>query len=139
MLLREGKAPFYARIEARSSDDGLECRAVVVDITERKEAEEKIRRLNKELGHKVARRTTQLKEANIELQNATEANLTERRGAERALSDKNFELGNAAEAKDRFLATMSHQLRTPLNHVIGFTELLVDGKLGRLIRRNPSI
>ena len=65
------------------------------DITERKEAEEEIRRLNKELGHRIARRTTQLKEANIELQDATEANLTERRGAERALSDKNFELQNA--------------------------------------------
>src|ERR1700724_3175628 len=42
MLLREGKPPFYARIEARCSDDGQECRAVVVDITERKRSEEKI-------------------------------------------------------------------------------------------------
>jgi two-component system, cell cycle sensor histidine kinase and response regulator CckA len=42
MLLREGKLPFYARIEAKSSDDGQECRAVVVDTTERKRSEEKI-------------------------------------------------------------------------------------------------
>jgi two-component system cell cycle sensor histidine kinase/response regulator CckA len=42
MLLREGKPPFYARIEAKRSDNGQECRAVVVDITERKRAEEKI-------------------------------------------------------------------------------------------------
>ena len=42
MLLREGKPPFYARIEARISDNGQECRAVVVDITERKRSEEKI-------------------------------------------------------------------------------------------------
>src|SRR5271165_1598300 len=42
MLLREAKTPFYARIEARSSDDGQECRAMVVDITERKRSEEKI-------------------------------------------------------------------------------------------------
>jgi PAS domain S-box-containing protein len=42
MLLREGKPPFYARIEARCTDDGQECRAVVVDITERKRSEEKI-------------------------------------------------------------------------------------------------
>jgi two-component system, cell cycle sensor histidine kinase and response regulator CckA len=42
MLLSEGKSPFYARIEARISDNGQECRAVVVDISERKRAEEKI-------------------------------------------------------------------------------------------------
>src|ERR1700731_2146266 len=42
MLLGEGKPPFYARIEARCTDDGQECRAVVVDITERKRSEEKI-------------------------------------------------------------------------------------------------
>src|SRR3984957_8786284 len=42
MLLREGKPPFYARIEAVRSDSGKECRIVVVDITERKRSEEKI-------------------------------------------------------------------------------------------------
>jgi two-component system, cell cycle sensor histidine kinase and response regulator CckA len=42
MLLREGKPFFHARIEARSSGDGRECRAVVLDITEGKRIEEKI-------------------------------------------------------------------------------------------------
>jgi two-component system, cell cycle sensor histidine kinase and response regulator CckA len=42
MLLREGKPPFYARVEARSSENGQECRVVVVDITERRRSEEKI-------------------------------------------------------------------------------------------------
>ena len=42
VLLREGKPPFYARIEARSTENGQECRAMVVDVTERKRAEEKI-------------------------------------------------------------------------------------------------
>ena len=41
-LLREEKSPFCARIEARSSDDGRECRAIVADVTERKRSEEKI-------------------------------------------------------------------------------------------------
>jgi PAS domain S-box-containing protein len=76
-----------------------------------------------------------LSDKNIELQNALEANMTERRGAEQALSDKNSELQNALEAKVRFLAAMSHELRTPLHHIIGFTELLVDKKLGTL---NPK-
>ena len=42
MLLREGKIPFYARIEAQYSGIGPGCRAVVMDITERKRAQEKI-------------------------------------------------------------------------------------------------
>jgi PAS domain S-box-containing protein len=42
MLFREGKPSFYARIEARICDNRQECRAVVIDITERKRAEEKI-------------------------------------------------------------------------------------------------
>jgi len=49
MLLREGKPPFYAHIEARISDDGQECRAVVVDITERVIAEERLRQSDRRL------------------------------------------------------------------------------------------
>ncbi len=43
VLLREGKTPFDARIEAKSTDNGQECRATVVDVTESKRADEKIR------------------------------------------------------------------------------------------------
>ena len=37
----------------------------------------------------------------------------------------------ANEAKSRFLATMSHDLRTPLNAVIGLSDLLADTRLDR--------
>ena len=42
-LWKEGNNPLYVHIEARVSEDGQACRAAVVDITERKRAEEKLR------------------------------------------------------------------------------------------------
>jgi PAS domain S-box-containing protein len=42
-LLREDSEPFVAQLEGRRSEDGQECRAVVLDITERKRADEALR------------------------------------------------------------------------------------------------
>ena len=49
--------------------------------------------------------------------------ITERKTGQRQLKEATAKAIAANEAKSRFLATMSHDLRTPLNAVIGFSEL----------------
>ncbi|MBA1156540.1 hybrid sensor histidine kinase/response regulator [Microvirga mediterraneensis] len=55
--------------------------------------------------------------------------------AERALDEARL----ANNAKTDFLATMSHEFRTPLNGIIGYTERLLDGDLDVQQRRYAEL
>ena len=43
---------------------------------------------------------------------------------ERRVCERTTELETALQAKDEFLSRASHELRTPMNHVLGFAQLL---------------
>jgi protein-histidine pros-kinase len=56
--------------------------------------------------------------------------VTERKRHDRELELKNLALERADRGKDRFLASMSHELRSPLNIMLGYTGALIMGMAG---------
>jgi signal transduction histidine kinase len=76
--------------------------------------------------HAVHERTAALARANDELQ----MEISERRRAEVNLRSAKEQAEVANRAKSEFLAMVSHELKTPLNAIIGFSDILANQTLG---------
>jgi CheY-like chemotaxis protein len=81
----------------------------ILDITERKLAEQEIIEYRQHLEELVSIRTKELSETNRQLVIAKE------------------QADSVNRAKSVFLANMSHELRTPLNAILGFSRLIIEG------------
>jgi PAS domain S-box-containing protein len=77
---------------------------------------------------------------------AAARDVTERKHWEQVLQDKNIELESAKSiaekanfAKSEFLSSMSHELRSPLNAILGFAQLMDSDSLQPTLAQKESI
>lgn len=88
--------------------DGEDMYTVIIrDVSDWQEQQRKLEELNEALESRVSERTLALEQALIEAKSAD-------------------------RAKSTFMATMSHELKTPLNAIIGYTSILTQGMSGPL-------
>ncbi len=82
-----------------------------------------------EMMDQIDRRDRQLQLQQLDLEGAVDARTAELRGVNEELVGARDRAMEASRAKSEFLTNMSHEILTPMNGIIGMTELVLDSDL----------
>lgn len=107
------EVPVEIGLNPITTETGPFVLASVVDITERRRAEDALRKAKEELEYRVQERTQELAKATDQAQ-------------------------EASKLKSEFVANMSHEIRTPMNAIIGMCNVLLKSNLDHRQRQYAS-
>lgn len=108
----------------------------IEDITEQKRAEGELKQYQEHLEEIVKARTSELEESNRQLHDE----IREREQLEADLIQAREAAEAANRAKSVFLANMSHGIRTPMNAILGYTQILQrDPVIGKVQREYVDV
>ena len=103
--------PIEISVSAYRDSEGFRAVAVVRDVTERKNAEERLRESNTVM--------TRALEREKRISASLEATMEQLERARQATEA-------ATRSKSEFLANMSHEIRTPMTAILGFADVLLE-------------
>ncbi|MFH1065878.1 MAG: ATP-binding protein, partial [Nanoarchaeota archaeon] len=142
-----GKGNFKARIKMKSTDEiNMLAKEMNVMAHDLEKYSRQMKMFSETLEKKVIIKTKKLQDSEAaainmmeDLGEASKRIAEEKNSVEEKVRERTIELQKAYEdlkkldiAKEEFISILSHELRTPLFPIIGYVNMVIDGKMGKI-------
>jgi len=144
-VTKDGKERVFVINDFLSFDENntvISVHTTMEDITERKQAEDALRKAHYWLEKRVEERTLELSKSNTLLKKKINEHkrtvgelhiaLEKLQKSQKRIEHQNIKLKQLDRIKSNFLNTTSHELRTPMSAIKGYIQIILSRRLGQI-------